>query len=303
MASGSSESKPAGNALTLSPYVFRKLRIDKSQTRLSVENYQLVCTPYRLSEKDAIVFAVLTPGEIQFFAQYEGADCALQLAFAARGGSVAPQLRMQGTLTRVGPVKGRENVALFAVRFQQPPQALGRIIENFTKLLDHLAARYKELAPKRVPMENLRIQRALGYRKYAELRVRSKTYPASPRILAVDRAEVRVNASHVDFKAKDEGMLRLDFNSGVAHVPITVTETSADEKQENTLVGVRIGFDPLYVEILDQFFAGVERKTQQSESDRAEEAASQAGDADSEADKTEADDDGEAASELTEEED
>lgn len=297
MASESSESTAASNALKLSPYVFRKLRIDKAQTRLSVASYQLVCTPYRLSENDAIVFAVLSPGEIQFFTQYQGAACTLQLAFSARAGSVAPQLRMQGTLTRIGPVKGRENVALFAVQFTEAPQALGALIRNFTKLLDYLSTRYKELSPKRIPMENLRIQRALGYRKYAELRVRSKTYPVSPRILAVDRAELRVNASQINFGTRDEGLLRLDFNSGVAHVPITVAETSRDEKQENTLVGVHIGFDPLYVEILDQFLSGVEKKSRQTgNGERNDRSSAQAA-------GEEREDDGEAASELTEESD
>ncbi len=259
MASDSSESRPSTNALTLSPYVFRKLRIDKSQTRLAVENHHLVCTPYRISRGDALVFAVLTPNEITFFSQFVQRPCTLGIAFVSPNAGPGPQLQAQGVLSQVGAVKGRDNVALFAVRFTQVPEALPRLLDNFNLLLDCLSARYTELSPRRIPMENLRIQQALGYRKYAELRVRQKSYPVTPRILAVDRAEVRLNSGHVDFAADHEGTLRLDFNGGVARVPIRITQVSVSDSQGTTHVGMQVAFDPLYVEILDRFFGMVDK--------------------------------------------
>lgn len=259
MASDSSESRPSTNALTLSPYVFRKLRIDKSQTRLAVENHQLVCTPYRLSRGDALVFAVLTPTEITFFSQFVQRPCTLGIAFVSPNAGPGPQLQAQGVLSQVGAVKGRDNVALFAVRFTQVPEALPRLLDNFNLLLERLSARYTELSPRRIPMENLRIQQALGYRKYAELRVRQKSYPVTPRILAVDRAEVRLNSGHVDFAANHEGTLRLDFNGGVVRVPIRISQVSVSDSQGTTHVDMKVAFDPLYVEILDRFFGMVDK--------------------------------------------
>ncbi|MFW5728335.1 MAG: hypothetical protein ACOCYG_01620 [Spirochaetota bacterium] len=316
MASDSSESRPLSQALTLTPYVFRKLRIDKSQTRLLIENHQLVCTPYRLSRGDALVFAVLTPSEIAFFRRFAQRPCILGIAFVSPNAGHGPQLQAYGVLSQVGAVKGRDNVALFAVRFTQVPEALPRLLENFNLLLKRLSTRYGELSPRRIPMESLRIQQVLGYRKYAELRVHQKSYPVTPRILAVDRAEVRVNTGHVDFAANHEGTLRVDFISGVARVPIRITQVTTSESRATTHVEMHVAFDPLYVEVLDRFFGMVEKAQGEAEpagddgGDAAAKAAlAQAGDATASSldpERGEPEDQGEPegaeeASELTEE--
>lgn len=275
MASDSSESSSQTNALTLGPYVFRKLRIDKSQTRLLVDDHQLVCTPYRLSPEDAVLFAVLSPHETKFFAQYVGNACSLRIAFATSPGSPAPQLRSNGVLTRVGAVQGRENVALFALRFTDVPEALPKLLSNFNRLLHHLHVRFDELREQRVPMESLRIQQALGYRKYAELRVRSKTYAAIPRILGTDHAEVRLNTAHIDFAVNDSGTLRLDFNGGVARIPCSVSQVASQDSQATAIATLHLQFDALYVEILDRFFAMVEKAKEREPSRDEEEAAAE----------------------------
>ncbi len=273
MASDSSESNPQSIALTLGPYVFHKLRIDKSQTRLLVEHHQLVCTPYRLSSRDAVLFAVLSPDETKFFAQHVGAACVLRIAFATSGSSVSPQLHSEGVLTRVGAVQGRENVTLFAMRFTKVPESLPKLLSNFNRLLQHLQSRFAELREQRIPMESLRIQQALGYRKYAELRVRSKTYAAIPRVLGTDRAELRLNTAHIDFAAHDTGTLRLDFNGGIAKISCTVSELVSQYSQATAHVAVELHFDPLYVEILDRFFAIIEKAKEREPAPQEEEAA------------------------------
>jgi len=245
--------------LTLSPYVLRKLQIDKAQTRLAIDTFQLVCTPYRLSDSDAVVFAVLSPQEISYFQSYTGKPCALRIAFASRPGSVSPQLQIEGVLGRIGAVEGRENVALFALRFTRVPQALPRLLENFNRILAHLGERYRQLSDKQVPMENLRVQKIMGYRKHAELRIRSRSYLVVPQTIGVDAAELRLKTSHHDFAEGDTGTLRLDFTGGVATVPIQVRSVAAPDSQDTVLAGVSLNFDPLYVEILDRFFAMIEK--------------------------------------------
>jgi hypothetical protein len=124
-------------------------------------------------------------------------------------------------------------------------------------------------------MESLRIQQALGYRKYAELRVRSKTYAAIPRSLGTDRAEVRLNTAHIDFAAHDAATLRLDFNGGVARISCTISEVVSQDSQATTLVTVELQFDPLYVEILDRFFAMIDKAKEREPVPREEEAAAE----------------------------
>ncbi|MCK7487334.1 MAG: hypothetical protein MZU97_18865 [Bacillus subtilis] len=58
--------------MALSPFAVKKLGLVSNQTLLKVDTYSLVCVPYRLSMKGAVLLGSFSRDEIVFFQAFQG---------------------------------------------------------------------------------------------------------------------------------------------------------------------------------------------------------------------------------------
>ena len=67
--------------IRLDQFALAKMGLVQSHTILKIENYMIVCAPYQMSMRKALLFVVLSKEEIPFFTKYVEKLAALKLTF------------------------------------------------------------------------------------------------------------------------------------------------------------------------------------------------------------------------------
>ncbi len=238
--------------VSLSPFALKKLGIVSNQTILKVDTYNLVCVPFRLSMKGAVLLGSFSRDEIVFFQRFKGALAGLNLVIQP-GDSPAPRkVFCRCSLSQISPMKGRDSVGLLSVEFRPCPPDLENLIGNYMMLMDRLKADYKDLSGKTVPI-NPDTARILGFNNYATLSADPVVTKLALFSLGVDRLVFLAPMQTPDLRPGQEASLRLFFQKYQFNVAGRISE--ATRLPTGVQKGsVELNFAPELVDLLDMYY-------------------------------------------------
>ena len=130
--------KYSDQPIRFTPYALKKTGLVPSQVFLKIEDYLLICAPFQLSIQRGIFLVVLSAQEITFFQQFQKKLCTINLTFQQTGSKKPLSFLLRGTLERIGPVKGKQNVCMMDASIKACPNDLVEIIGDYLIAFDGL---------------------------------------------------------------------------------------------------------------------------------------------------------------------
>ncbi len=140
----------------------------QSQVFLKIEDYLLICAPFQLSMKRGIFLVVLSAQEITFFQQFQKKLCSINLTFQKTGSKKPLNLLLRGTLERIGPVKGKQNVCMMDAAIKACPNDLVEIIGDYITAFEGLKSQYENFSGKAIPVDE-HAAKLMRFNNYVEL--------------------------------------------------------------------------------------------------------------------------------------
>ncbi len=244
--------KFADQAVRITPYALKKTGLVSSQAFLRIEDYLLICAPFQLSMNRGIFLVVLSAQEISFFQQFQARPCWINLAFQQTGGKKPLTLQLRGTLDRIGPVKGRQNVCMMDAAIRSHPDDFVEIIGEYLSGYEGLRNQFESFSGRSIAIDGP-TARLMRYNNYVELLVGSTRMRAELVSLAADAARVRVHALAPGLEEGTPCSIRLYFQVYQFTVSGRVSSIEPAGGGDVT-VTVSLGFAPELVEIIDDYF-------------------------------------------------
>lgn len=239
--------------IRFNPYAIKKMGLLPTQTLLKLADYMLICAPFQLSMKRAILLVILSKDEISFFQQFQNKIVSLSFTFQRPGNNTPINLFVRGTLVRMGPVKGRNNVCLVDLSYSNCPNDLMEIVADYLGNHASLKSQYEHLRNKTVELneENIKIMR---YNKYAEVQIAGKKHQINLISVSVNRLIIDIPAAADPIEEGSKIIIKLYFQ--MYQFIITGKATRAEEAPEAgfSRAYYDIEFTPELVEILDDYF-------------------------------------------------
>lgn len=152
--------------IACSQYAIGKMGVDRSRCLLKIDDYVILCAPFQLGFRRAVLIASLSRQEIAFFLKYKGGLVGLSMEFHGDKKLEPVKLFLRANLVELGQMKGRENVGLLVVDFKSTPDDLASILGSFLEGQERLETQYRDYA--RTPVRfTPDAAKALGYNQYA----------------------------------------------------------------------------------------------------------------------------------------
>jgi len=238
--------------VALSPFAVKKLGLISNQTLLKLDTYSLVCVPYRLSMKGAVLLGAFSRDEIVFFQRFKGSLAGLSLVIQPGDAPAPRKVFCRCSLSQFAPMKGRESVGLISVDFRPCPPDLETLIGNYMMLMDRLRADHKDMAGKSVSI-NPETAKILGFNNYATLSAGSIVTKLALFSLGADRLVFLAPMQTPDLHQGQAAAMRLFFQKYQFNVAGRISEAA------RLPTGVQKGsieleFSPELVDLLDMYY-------------------------------------------------
>ncbi len=239
-------------AVRFNPYAIKKTGLLQSQTMLKLEDYMLICAPYQLSMEQVILLVILSRDEITFFQQFQSKLASLTIAFHRPGTKSPLNLFVRGTLARIGPVKGRENVCMADVVYRNCPNDLTEIIGDYLMAYESLKGQYENFKGREVAVD-AEAARIMRYNNYSEVQLGGEKVQVQLAALSVDHVTLRLPQGLSVPQRGQPLSAKLYFQ---LYQFLVNGKVSAVEKTDagRSLVKMEISFTPELVEILDDYY-------------------------------------------------
>jgi hypothetical protein len=244
--------KYSGEKIRFNPYAIKKLGLLQSQTLLKLEEFMLICAPYELSMQQVVLLVILSRGEIDFFQQFQNKLTSLNMSFQKPTNKSPINLFIRGTLTRMGPVKGRSNVSLFEVVYKSCPADLVEMIGDYLLTYEALKAQYENFKNRSVPMDD-KTARTMRFNDYVESVLGGQKILTKLVSLAVNRIVLAVPARAPIPSEGQSFPSKLYFQTYQFLVNGTVLGVEQRDPEQKH-VSLEVGFTPELVEIMDDYF-------------------------------------------------
>ena len=157
-------------SIACSQYALTKLGVDRSRCFLKIEDYMILCIPFQLGFKGALFLASLSKQELTFFQRYKNGIVQLSIAFLPPGSKSHEPIKffIHCTLNAIEPMKGRDNIGLFALDYKVTPDQLATMLGNFLDVQDRIKVQYEDYGKTPVKMTP-DAAKVLGYNMYATI--------------------------------------------------------------------------------------------------------------------------------------
>jgi hypothetical protein len=155
-------------SVTCSPYALSKLGVDRSRCFLKIEDYMILCVPFQFGFKKAVFLASLSKQELTFFQRYVNGIVGLSITFLPPGSKTPIKFFIRSTLTTIGPVKGRENVGLFALDYKTTPDELVIMLGSYMDDQDRIKVQFDDYGTTPVKMTP-EAAKIMGYNMYSTI--------------------------------------------------------------------------------------------------------------------------------------
>jgi len=244
--------KFAEQPIRLTPYALKKTGLVQSQVFLKIEDYLLICAPFQISMKRGIFLVVLSAQEISFFQQFQKKLCSINLTFQRTGSKKPLNLFLRGTLERIGPVKGKQNVCMMDAAIRACPNDLVEIIGDYIAAFEGLKSQYEIFRGKAIGMDEASA-RLTRFNDYVELIFGAARCRATLVSLAVNALTLRLSAPLPGLEEGAACAARLYFQVYQFTANGKVSALS-QEPGGQTAVTLAIEFTPELIEIVDDYF-------------------------------------------------
>ncbi len=245
-------SRFADKTVACSQYALSKLGVDRSRCVLKVADYAVLCAPYQLSFRRAVLLASLSKQELVFFQRFKNGIAGLSMEFAVPGMKSPLKLFVRSTLVEVGQMRGRDDVGLLIVDFKSTPEDFVTILGGYLEAQERLAAQYEDYGKTSVSMTPEAAKR-LGYNLFAEAADSGGGRRVQLFSLNSKSVEFLEAASAAERSAGTKVALQLYFRK--YRVSVQAAVESATRLPSGILkTKAGIGFSPELVEILDDYW-------------------------------------------------
>jgi hypothetical protein len=242
----------SGTPIRFSPYAILKTGLISSQTILNVEDYMLICSPYQISMRNAILLLILSAEETRFFQHYRDQYCALSLTFQKPGTHHPEIFDVKGRIERIGPVKDRQNLCMIDISFADYPPKLVELLGDFILAHNSLRSYYETYRGKEIVM-NEHMARMLRFNNYMECFFGPHKFRARLEAISVNRVIFDIPADAPDVLEGNSFSCKLYFQlyQFVVH---GIIEEIEGYRAGALRVYASIGFAPELIEIMDDYF-------------------------------------------------
>ena len=244
--------KFAEKPIRFTPYALKKTGLVQSQVFLKIEDYLLICAPFQLSMSRGIFLVVLSAQEITFFQQFQKKLCSINLTFQQTGSKKPLSLLLRGTLERIGPVKGKQNVCMMDASLKGCPNDLVEIIGDYITAFEGLKSQYENFSGKAITVDEASAK-LMRFNNYVELVLGASKARASLTALSVNSLTLRLFAAAPGLAEGETCSVKLYFQvyQFTANGKVSGLQRGQDGQ---TLVTLAIEFTPELIEIMDDFF-------------------------------------------------
>ena len=172
--------------IRFSPYTIKNVGLIPNQTILKINDFMLICSPYEISMKNAVLLLILSHEETKFFQKYKDKNCSLCLVFQKSLNTSSTNMEIPSKIDQIGAVKGRNNICMINVSFMKFNSQLIEILGNYIfgyNALKQCIVKYKnkDITVTEETAKNLR------FNNYFEVIISNKKYIANLLILSVDK--------------------------------------------------------------------------------------------------------------------
>ncbi len=244
--------KFADQPIRFTPYALKKTGLVQSQVFLKIEDYLLICAPFQLSMRRGIFLVVLSAQEILFFQQFQARLCSINLTFQNTGTKKPLNLFLRGSIERVGPVKGKQNVCMIEASLKGCPNDLVEIIGDYLTVFEGLKSQFGSYSGKAITVDEA-AARLMRFNNYAELTLGSAKLRAHLVSLSVNSLSLQVEVSPPGIAEGDACAARLYFQVYQFTANGRVSALARGNGDQLSL-SMSIDFTPELIEIVDDFF-------------------------------------------------
>jgi hypothetical protein len=244
--------KLADQPIRFTPYALKKTGLVQSQVFLHIEDYLLICAPFQISMKRGIFLVVLSAQEITFFQQFQKKLCSINLTFQKTGNKKPLNLFLRGTIERIGPVKGKQNVCMMDATLRACPNDLVEIIGDYITAFEGLKSQYENFSGKAITVDEA-AAKLMRFNNYVELVVGAGKARATLVSLAVNSLSLRISAAPPGLSEGDACSARLYFQVYQFTASGKVSELQRAERND-LIVVMAVEFTPELIEIVDDYF-------------------------------------------------
>ena len=147
-------------------YALTKLGVDRANCSLKIDDYLILCAPFKLGFKSAIFLASLSKQELAFFQKYTNSTAGLSISLNPSKRPEPVKFFLYCTLATIGQMKGRENVGLFVVNYKTSPDEMVDILGRFLETQERYKILYKDYGKTNIKMI-ADASKQMGFNMYA----------------------------------------------------------------------------------------------------------------------------------------
>ena len=244
--------KFADQPIRFTPYALKKTGLVQSQVFLKIEDYVLICAPFQLSMRRGVFLVVLSSQEIAFFQQFHKKICSINVTFQRVGSKKPLTFLLRGSLERLGPVKGRQNVCMMDVAVKSCPNDLVEIIGEYLAGFVSLRALYESYKEKTIAVDEA-AAKVMRFNNYVEVMLGTAKVRATLLNLSVRALRVRLSMALPGLEVGSACAAKMYFQIYQFAVGGKVTGMSPMDAAGQCIVEMDIEFSPELVEIVDDF--------------------------------------------------
>jgi len=242
----------ADQPIRFTPYALKKTGLVPSQVLLKIEDYLLICAPFQLSMQRGIFLVVLSAQEITFFQQFQKKPCSINLTFQKTGNKKPLSLFLRGTIERIGPVKGKQNVCMMDATIKACPNDLAEIIGDYITAFEGLKSQFENFRGKAITVDEP-AAKLMRFNNYVELVTGAAKVRASLVSLAVNSLALRIAVAPPGLSEGNACSARLYFQIYQFTANGKVSELQRAGATD-LIVVMTVEFTPELIEIVDDYF-------------------------------------------------
>jgi hypothetical protein len=244
--------KYSDQTIRFNPYAVKKMGLQQSQTLLKLEDYMLICAPYQLSMDRVILLVILSRDEVSFFQQFQNKLTSVNMSFLKSTNKNPVNLFIRGTLTRLGPVKGRDNVSLFEVLYKNCPNDLIEIIGDYLLAYETLEGQFASYKDREVEM-NEQAARTMRFNDYVESQIGGQKLQTKLLSIGVNKIALEIPGRLPAPAAGQTLPTKLYFQTHqfIVNGKVAAVEAIGSGSKK---ISMEVGFTPELVEIMDDYF-------------------------------------------------
>lgn len=237
--------------VSISPFVQLQMGLKAGQTIIKLENYSIICSPYKISLDGAYLVAVFSKDEIVFFQRFINSLAGLSLVFQIGNNQNPVKIFARCIIKSLNAMKGRDALGLIEVSFKPCPPDLENLLIDYFMFEDRLKVEYDDFKGKSIPI-TADSSKLMGYNNYTQINYDACISKVAVFSLASDSIDFLVPMNGPTLEQGKPLSIKLFFQKYQFSVPGIINDL-AILKNGIQKVKANIQFSPELVSIIEQY--------------------------------------------------